>query len=131
MGQTAIAPTAPVYSPDYPDAPSLAALRNEGLSARDAVARYLGEREASGQPRAASAAASGASWLNSRGAGSGRTGSQGAFRSPRHQTLADVRYAFRAGVTGGRRCRVWTQRAPGESRPSLPSTQSSPSESAR
>ncbi|XQM37985.1 Integrase (plasmid) [Cupriavidus sp. H19C3] len=37
--------------PDFPDAASLAALRAwyEGLSARDAVARYLGERKASGQ----------------------------------------------------------------------------------
>ncbi|WP_205182400.1 site-specific integrase [Burkholderia sp. LMG 13014] len=37
--------------PDFPDAASLAALRAwyEGLSARDAVVRYLGERKASGQ----------------------------------------------------------------------------------
>ncbi|MFC4524890.1 phage integrase family protein [Cupriavidus pinatubonensis] len=37
--------------PDYPDAASLAALRAwyEGLSAREAVVHYLGERKASGQ----------------------------------------------------------------------------------
>ncbi|CAN7781330.1 site-specific integrase [Cupriavidus necator] len=37
--------------PDFPDAASLAALRAwyEGLSARDAVVHYLGERKASGQ----------------------------------------------------------------------------------
>ncbi|WP_340527762.1 site-specific integrase [Cupriavidus necator] len=37
--------------PDFPDAASLAALRAwyEGVSARDAVVRYLGERKASGQ----------------------------------------------------------------------------------
>jgi Phage integrase protein len=37
--------------PDFPDAASLAALRAwyEGVSARDAVVRYLGERRASGQ----------------------------------------------------------------------------------
>ncbi|MCY1288301.1 Tyrosine recombinase XerC [compost metagenome] len=49
--QTAIVSSAPVDPPDFPDAASLATLRAwyEGLSSRDAVARYLGERKASGQ----------------------------------------------------------------------------------
>ncbi|SPC24405.1 Phage integrase family protein (fragment) [Cupriavidus oxalaticus] len=44
-------PQAHPTPPDFPDAASLAALRAwyEGVSARDAVVRYLGERKASGQ----------------------------------------------------------------------------------
>lgn len=49
--QTAIHPSAPADPAGFPDAASLAALRAwyEGLPARDAVVRYLGERKASGQ----------------------------------------------------------------------------------
>ncbi|MGT2453995.1 phage integrase family protein [Cupriavidus basilensis] len=48
---TTIPQPAPADPPGFPDAASLAALRAwyEGLSARDAVARYLRERKSSGQ----------------------------------------------------------------------------------
>ncbi|MGH8788522.1 MAG: phage integrase family protein, partial [Cupriavidus necator] len=49
--QASIIASAPAEPAELPDAASLAALRAwyEGLSARDAVVRYLGEQKASGQ----------------------------------------------------------------------------------
>lgn len=51
MRQTTVPQPVPADPPDFPDAASLAALRAwyEGLSSRDAVAHFLGERKANGR----------------------------------------------------------------------------------